>query len=142
MRRKLIFIVLLAAFTLPCAAQSQPAPGGIRVLPGYTHRHEMGFDSSVGTIKKPNGLSIHYDIGEMAGVYTDCKLCGWTDGELWRRKQMIGAHPVVIVYTKAKRLVVSFPEQSANFHAIIKSESDLTDMLLMVLTFRSDTQMP
>src|SRR5437868_1139122 len=37
-----------------------------------------GVDSAVGSITRPGGLIIEYDIGPLAGVYTDCKTCGWT----------------------------------------------------------------
>ena len=89
----------------------------------------------VGSITRKDGLVIQYDIGKAAGVYTDCEWCGWTDGELWRRKQIIGGHEVRIVFTKSKRLVISYPDAHANFYTIVRSNADLTDTLLIVLSY-------
>ena len=121
-----------------CIAQVEAAPRNIRLLPGYVHRRAQGIDSMVGSIsqkERKNGLVIHYDIGRLAGVYAECSDCGWTDGEIRHRKQLVGRHPVTIVFTPSKRLVVSFPDSHANFYATIRNEADLTDVLLMVLTY-------
>ena len=125
-------LVLLAT---TCTAQPDAAPGNIRLLPGYVHQSGQGIDSVVGSIARKGGLVIEYDIGRLAGVYTDCKDCGWTNGELWRRNQVIRGHEVKIVFTKSKRLVISFPDAHANFYATIRSDADLTDALWMVLTY-------
>jgi hypothetical protein len=71
----------------------------------------------------------------MAGVYTDCDWCDWTKGETWRKKQLINGQQAVFVFTKSRRLVVSFPESHANFYATVRNESELADMLLMLATF-------
>ena len=126
---------LLVLLATTCTAQSDKFPGHIRMLTGYVHRRGQGIDSVVGNITREGGLVIEYDIGRLAGVYTDCKTCGWTEGELWRRNQVINGQSVQIVFTKSKRLVISFPTTHANFYATIKSEADLADTLLMVLTY-------
>jgi hypothetical protein len=127
------FVLALLAST--GTAQSDPVPGNIRLLAGYVHRRGHGFDTAVGSIARKDGLVIEYDIGRLSGVYTDCKDCGFIDGELWRKDQIVSGHDVRIVYTKSKRLVISFPETHANFYATVKSEADLADTLLMVLTY-------
>jgi hypothetical protein len=127
-----VVIVLLAT---PRPAQPDAVPGNIRLLPGYVHRRGQGIDSAVGSIARKGGLVIEYDIGDLAGVYTDCKWCGWTDGELWRKNQIVSGHAVKIVFTKSKRLVISFPDTHANFYATVTSEDEVTDALLMVLTY-------
>ena len=114
--------------TRRCSRQYPPAP---RICSSEW----TGIDSVVGSIARKGGLVIEYDIGRLAGVYTDCKDCGWTNGELWRRNQVIRGHEVKIVFTKSKRLVISFPDAHANFYATIRSNADLTDALLMVLTY-------
>ena len=131
-----IVFALLLLGTISSVCATEPPPGGIRLLPGFVHHKVQGIDSTVGEITG-NGLTIAYDIGEMAGVYTDCKTCGWTDGQLWRKKQQINGHPVVIVYTKKQQMVISFPDSKANFYATVRSEADISDVLLMVLTFNS-----
>jgi len=125
----LLLAPLLLAAT--CMAQSEAPPGNIRLLPGYLHQRGQGFDSKVGTIARREGLTIEYDIGPMAGDYTDRK---W-DGEIWRKNQIINGHPIVVVFTKANLLVISFPGRNANFLATIRSDSEMADMLLMVLTY-------
>ena len=73
----------------------------------------------------------------MAGVYTDCDSCGWVSGEKWRKKQVINGQEAAFVFTKSRRLVVSFPESHANFYATVRDESELADMLVMILTFET-----
>jgi hypothetical protein len=36
---------------------------------------------------------------------------------------------------ESKRLVISFPATDANFYATVRSDADLTETLLMVLTY-------
>lgn len=136
---RLAFIFALVFLGAACGfAQSDPPPGSIKLLPGYVHHHGQGIDSTVGTIGKEAGLRIHYDIGPLAGNYAECsKLCGWTDNEVWRKKQIVSNQEVICVFTKEKRLVISFPKATANFYATIRSQEDMADMLLMVLTFHS-----
>jgi hypothetical protein len=130
---------LLMGVLIPTAAgQEPPVPGSISLLPGYHHRAGQGIDSQTGVIWKKGALTIHYDIGELAGNYAECgHLCGWTDGEVWRREQVLQGQKVICVFTSKKRLVVSFPESHANFYATVQTDEELTDMLLMLLTFRS-----
>jgi hypothetical protein len=104
----------------------------VKLLPGYQQREGRSLDSTTGYIFKEGGLRISYD---MAGVYTDCDWCDWTKGETWRKKQVVNGQQAVLVFTKSRRLVVSFPESHANFYATIRDESELTDMLLMLATF-------
>jgi hypothetical protein len=135
---KLFIIILLSLVTISAIAQESPPPGSINLLPGYHHRIGQGIDSRVGTIWKKNGLRINYDIGELAGNYAECKqLCNWTDGEVWRKTQIVNGQHVVCVFTSKRRLVVSFPAAHANFYATVKTEGQLTDMLLMLFTFNS-----
>lgn len=120
------------------SGQEPPTPGSVSLLPGYRHRVGQGIDSKVGTIWKDGGLVIHYDIGELAGDYTECgRSCGWTNGELWRREQVVHGQRVVCVFTKKRRLVVSFPGAHANFYGSIHTDEQLTEMLLMLLTFKA-----
>jgi len=121
-------------------AQETPPPGSMKLLPGYHHQRQQGIDSTVGTIWKQSGLKIEYDIGEMAGNYAECTSCGWTTGEVWRKKQTVGERKIVLVFTSKKMLVVSFPESHANFYAIIQSQDEMADMLLMLFTFSPTPQ--
>ena len=105
-------------------------------MPGYHHRTGQAIDVVVGTISKEGGLKIDYDMGEMNA--TQCPpFCGGTSDELWRKRQVINGQTMVCVYTKKKMLVVTFLESHANFYATIKSEDQMADMLLMLVTFQS-----
>jgi len=108
----------------------------VKLLVGYKQREGRSLDSTTGHIWKEGGLRISYDIGPMAGVYTNkCEWCDWTKGEIWRKTQTINGQESVFVFTKSRQLVVSFPKSYANFYAAIRDESELTDMLLMLATF-------
>ena len=107
----------------------------VTLLPGYQQREGSSLDSTTGLIWKEGGLRISYDIGRMAGAYTDCDSCDWTRGEKWRKKRVINGQKAVFVFTASRRLVVSFPESHANFFATVRDESDFADMLFMLFTF-------
>jgi hypothetical protein len=131
---RLFLLVIVSCAASQLIAQADTAPGGIRLLPGYVHHRNQGIDSTVGAITRNGGLTIKYDIGEMAGVYAK-RGSFWTKGESWRQEQTVNGHRVLIVSTVSHRLVISFPEGNANFYATVHSRAELTDMLLMVLTF-------
>ncbi len=77
-KKLLLFMLLFCLFILSASAQdkklrklpqSPPPPGGIKLLDGYVHIQEQGYDTWVGRIKKEGGLNIIYDIGFLAGEY-------------------------------------------------------------------------
>lgn len=134
----LVLIIVGVPIISSASGQEPPAPGSISLLPGYHHRVDRGIDSKVGRIWKEGGLIIHYDIGELAGDYTECgPTCGWTNGELWRREQLVQGQRVICVFTKKRKLVVSFPGAHANFYGTVNTDKQLTEMLLMLLTFKA-----
>jgi hypothetical protein len=132
-------LLVVASLCLICSAQPVEHRDfkecRVKLLPGYKQQEGSSLDSTSGHIWKEGGLRISYDIGTMAGVYTDCEWCDWTKGETWRKKQVVNGQQAVFVFTKAKRLVVSFPESHANFYATVRNEGELADMLLMLATF-------
>jgi hypothetical protein len=130
------FTVSVFLTAVSVTAQEAPPPGYIELLPGFHHHLKQGIDSATGTIGKKGGLQIQYDIGEQAGNYTQCTWCGWTKGEVWRKKQIVNGQEIVCVFTKNRRFIVSFPEAHANFYATIRTTGELTEMLLMLFTFR------
>jgi hypothetical protein len=133
--RSFVFIAI-ASYAQPVSVES---PFHVRLLPGYQQVTGRSLDSITGRIWKEGGLRILVDT---AGVYTDCKACGWTDGELWRKKQVVNGREAVFVFTQSQRLVVSFPESHTNFYATIRDQSDMADMLLMLSTFESPRESP
>ena len=136
MRIRFVVAFSVAAMAVASVAQPRPvvAPFHIKLLPGYQVHAGRSLDSITGEIRKPGSLTITFDL---VGAYTDCKRCGWTDGELWRKKQLVNGEEAVFVFTKSKRVVVSFPQSRANFYASIHNESDMADMLLMLSPFET-----
>ena len=133
MVRVVVAVFGILGSSIWCAAQpADPAPGGIRLLPGYRHHTGMGIDSHVGRLWKENGLSIGYDIGVLAGNYTEYEA---KVKAVWFKEQVIGGRSVQLALTSDQMLYVTFPEVRANFFGRVQSEEDVTDMLLMVLTY-------
>jgi hypothetical protein len=70
--------LLFAIAGLSLLSPSQPVENRdsklcrVTLLPGYQQREGRSLDSTTGLIWKEGGLRIDYDIGRMAGVYTDC----------------------------------------------------------------------
>ena len=125
--------ILLFSASFAVRAQTDPAPGGIKLLPGYQHKTLQGIDTRVGKIWKTGGIEIKYDIGFLAGDYADPKNRAEYQ---WYQEQLVGGRRVHCALYKSNTLVVSFPETEANFMTTVKSQADVADMLLMVLTYR------
>ncbi len=141
--RPLLLALLLALFyfSLPCALAddpASPAPGNIKLLTGYVHEKLQGVDTLVGKISKPDGLTIQYDIGYFAGNHAAAQEKE-KEKILWSKDQLIAGHPVKIVLTKDRTLYITFPDSTANFFAKIRSDEDLADMMLMILTYEPPT---
>lgn len=134
---KLPLLIMGTLNMILCAALSfaqtpEGFPGNIQILPGYQHQRLRGIDSVVGRISRKDGLTIQYDVGSAAGNYAekakeDCK---------WFKEQTLSGNPVQIALKKNNELVVTFPDSSANFVSSIRNEEDITDVLLMVLTYK------
>jgi hypothetical protein len=103
------------------------------LLPGYQHERLQGIDTSVGRIWKKDGLEIHYDIGRLAGNYAQSREKD-KDKLEWFKEQAVGGRNVQIALTKDRVLTITVAG-FANFYGTVKSEGDLADMLLMVLTY-------
>lgn len=139
MRSSLYLLVPL--FLLPAMAAGYAASpaehlalGSIRLLPGYEWQQGRGADSAVGKITRRGGLTIYYDIGGMAGNQVDARKRA--KDFRWSKDQVVGGSPVQILVSKDRWLVVTFPDDHANFNCQLKSDEELTDALLMVLTYR------
>ncbi len=119
---------------IPPRTPRNPPPGNIRLLEGYVHTPRLGIDSTIGDIGKNGGLLIRYDIGEMSGFYTD--YCNIQNACQWSKKQIIKGREVRIALTAENRIIATFPEDYANFFADTNSPEDVTDFLLMILTYK------
>jgi hypothetical protein len=137
-----ICATLISIFMLVCSlsfnnsAQTTKANlsvGTIDLLPGYQHKREQGIDTIVGHIWKEGGITISYDIGKLAGIYV---LPDQKTQFKWYKEQKINNQTVRIAMTKERQLRVTFVETNANFVGVVPTEQDLTDALLMLLTFR------
>ena len=116
---------------------------GLRLLAGYTHSSQQGFDSLVGDIRKEDGLRIQYEIGRvvepgqprLGGDFRDRARLTPKDEVLWYREQVVAGEPVHVAYRKDKVLLASFPRTGMNFRASVGSMEQLADSLLMILTY-------
>src|SRR4051794_8589291 len=112
--------IVAVALTLLCLplllgadAGKQPdaPPGGISLLEGYQQQHDRGIDSEVGHIWKDGGITIKYDIGNLAGDYTHN--VGPND-RAWSRRQTAHGRVMEVVKTKQGELYVCFPADRAH----------------------------
>jgi hypothetical protein len=118
-----------------------PPPGNIKLLPGYVHKPERGIDSAVGKISKENGLVIFYDIGRMAGNYTLAAL-EKKESIAWSKTQKVNNREMSIVYLKDGSIYANFSETSANFMSAVKTNEELADFLVMIMTYGSQDSSP
>lgn len=121
---------------LPKPAQPLP-PGNIILLPGYSHRIGQGIDTAVGKISKENGLEIGYDIGGLAGNYALEAYANEKINLVWFKVQKTNNLQLLITYLKDGSIYATFPEQNANFVSKIKTNEDLADFLIMIMTYDS-----
>jgi len=131
-----IFSAILMLFSIPrpeSTTQTQPNNFMVRLLPGYRVQNYPTLDTVGAKIYKKGGLEIEYSSGslmeEEASAITPDKI-------LWKTKQIINGYPLTCVYTRSSDFVATFNDKSpTNFHAHIKSNQDLAEMLLIVLTY-------
>lgn len=116
-------------------------PGKMQLLPGYVAglpERWSCIDTECGFIWSPQGLTINYDIGELAGPGLAAQV---QDGYLWYGEAEINGQVVryaVMGSEKPKSLYVSFPKSFANFNVDIRSEAELRTALTMLLTYRGE----
>ncbi len=144
--------LVVLVLTLPALAQSQPTltlpelkltpteppPGKIQLLDGYTHTREQGFDSVVGNISKPGGITIGYDMWGTDGPIPtpESVVCFAKDPCRWLKRQVIDGKEVWIGLTHGGQITAFFPKEWAKFYAQTKSPEDIADFLLIILTYR------
>jgi hypothetical protein len=127
-----IFPLALCLLTAGLSVATARIPG-INLLDGYQHKAEAAEDSAAGKIWKEGGITIHYDIGRLAGQYVDPAR---RSDYAWFREQQVNGHKVYSARTKDGQVLVTFAgDKPANFHADCRSQDDVADMLLMVLTY-------
>lgn len=135
-------VAVFAVFGALCISGSradEPAttPDGLKLLPEYKHEKEKGKDTHVGKYWKEGGVAFRYDIGRLAGNAVKAQE---KDNLLWYKEQVVDGRPVQLALTKDRTLYVTFPQTSANFNGKVKSDEEIVDMLLMVLTYAPPAQ--
>lgn len=122
--------------------------GTVQLLEGWTQKRTGTKDSEMGQITRPDGrLIVNYDIGFLAGTHmseqrkAEC---------IWFKEQMIHGNRAIIglVKTKeARELVVTLlgPDirepfkYPANFWATVQNDEDITDVLLVALSYKPNS---
>ena len=132
----LSYVLLIPASMLLCgvlgsAQGADDPPGSIKLLTGYTHQRLRGIDTQVGKISRKDGLTIQYDIGELAGNYAAQR----KSDAAWFKEQVIDGRTVQVALSKDRQLTVTFTKGPANFVATLKSDEDLAEVLLMLCTY-------
>ncbi|HXX20126.1 MAG TPA: hypothetical protein VEJ46_12050 [Candidatus Acidoferrum sp.] len=133
-----VFALSLSAYYSPTKAQTgnkepaKPKMSPVRLLPNFKFRLVRGIDTWGATIWNNNGVKVELNQGLHVGVATD--LVDRSD-VVWHEEQVVNGHKVACVYTKTHHLIVSFPELFANFDGGVRDQRDLTEMLLIVLTY-------
>jgi hypothetical protein len=133
---------VLVAASVACAADAPP-PGNVQLLAGYVHEPLQGIDSIVGKISKKGGLTIQYEIGRvpkpgglaLGGDFSNAAQRLPEKDRRWLKQQVVAGEPVDIAYGKNDVLIVSFPKSGVNFTSTVKTQEELADVLLMVLTY-------
>jgi hypothetical protein len=104
-----------------------------RLLPGYRITGSAGFEGDLhGEIWRDNGPTIRYDI-DMAAADDAGSIP--KEQQLWSQSQTVGGNKFICVYTRSEELVVRVSGRYiANFHAKIRDEKALAEVLLTILT--------
>ena len=149
MRRVFFLIILLCAFsmmdTLPVWSETININiGTIEVPNGFHHQRTGTKDSERGVITSPQGLTLNYDIGRMAGTHM---YSGLQKDCLWYREQFINGRDVIsgiINRDGKKQLIITIREREqakgvfqspANFWADTKRDEDIAEVILIALSY-------
>jgi hypothetical protein len=121
----------------PRLVESVP-PMNINLLAGYKNTSATDFEGNdIGQIIGFGGVQIKYEIGRSQGLAVDIHQ---KRKYFWYREQLVQGYKVRIALNKKKTLIVSIQldEKShwyaANFYGKIRKNSDISDMLLMILS--------
>jgi hypothetical protein len=114
--------------------ESIPYEVNVNLPQHYVHKRMGGIDSFRGCFSKENGISIDYDIGEMAKDFVQNRLD--QNDSLWFKRQAIGKKVVEVLLTKDSFVCIRIPGLTANFKAKVKNPGDLAEALLIVASLR------
>ena len=138
---ELLVLLIFVPLCPSCMGQqsANARPSGINLLYGYQIKVTPGIDSSTGTIWNEKGFKIEVEFCCQFGNAAESIEERQT---VWKQKQDLKGQTVTFVFTKSHDLVVSFPKYVTNFRAHIRNESEIADMLLMVVTFSPYADQP
>lgn len=142
LRRTALAIVLIIVVVSNCRASGKGALAGeqngwpVQLLPGFKWTFIRGIDSGGGMISNKDGLNIEVEF-----------CCGFANEAeevskklvLWREEQTVNGERVLVVFTKSRELIASFPigtARATNFRAKIHNQKEMAETLLMVMTYR------
>ena len=121
-------------------SRADQGPGKMDLLAGYVAGLPEGsecIDTECGYIWNPQGLTIRYDIGGLAGPglgpESSNEDCCWY-GEANINGQTV--RYAVSGEGKPDFIMVSFPASYANFNADVRSEAEVRTVLQMLLTYQ------
>jgi hypothetical protein len=115
------------------AAQGKKTRAMVRLLPGYKFQIVPGFEgNAAGTLWKEGGPKIEFTLG---CCFDDATQSTRREDVLWKEEQVVNGRTFICAYTKSRELLMSFPKQFGYFRAKVQSQRDLSEVLLMVLTF-------
>jgi hypothetical protein len=117
----------------------KPAPGGIKLLPGYRHKGATDFEgNATGQIWKKGALKINYAMGLSWGQEADPNN---RSSYIEYSEQTINGRVVRFAFTKAKLFIISVPRDetpntlnAANFSTKVSKPDDAADMKTMALS--------
>jgi MarR-like DNA-binding transcriptional regulator SgrR of sgrS sRNA len=137
MKKFVPLVLIIALFVLifiPLKSSADSPPGSIRLLTNYKHKFDEfeSTDTWIGKIWKEDGITITYCIGDMAGEWANPKK---QSEYLWYKEQVIDKQIIRTALTRDNELRVTFPKRKANFYGTVKSQEDITEFLLIVLTY-------
>jgi hypothetical protein len=135
---------LICVFTLATGQEKPPSKeeskmrSPIRLLPGYKVQVQPGIDTGGARFWKEGGLDMHFSTGTYEFKEADSIPANQVQ---WRVEQIVNGNHITCVFTKSQEFIVTVNELPvSNFDAKIRSQQELAEMLLMVLTY--DIQHP
>lgn len=103
----------------------------MKLPPEYAIKETTGIDAIEGTISKKNGIKIFYDIGKSPRNIASRQKQKFQ----WCKSHIANGWLVQIALDRTNRLFITFPDFGANFQATIAGNSDLAEVMLIVLTY-------
>ena len=149
--KSLLLSAILALSVLYSSAQTKtlilpnpepPPPGNMLLLPDYIFTAKRGIDSFLGTIGKKDGLQIEYAAGNNMGDFASDAYYKERANVDWRKRQYVNNRYLTLVCFKNGKIYATFNQSKefpilVNFYSTVKNNEELTDFLLMIMTYNS-----